>query len=120
MGKTPSAISTGCCGDWRRIVTHGALSCARGPGSHGIFLDPPYLGEVRCKDLYATDDHDIAREVAEWAIENGDNPSLRIVLAGYEGEHDMPASWRVVKWKAKRPYGTANTAANEHNHNRNP
>lgn len=28
---------------------------------------------------------------------NGDNPQLRIVLCGLEGEHDMPPSWRCVQ-----------------------
>jgi hypothetical protein len=45
--------------------------------------------------------------VREWCIAYRDNPRYRIVLAGYEGEHDLPG-WRVVAWKAKRAYGNAN------------
>jgi hypothetical protein len=44
--------------------------------------------------------------VREWAIENGDNPSLRIALCGYEGEHQMPDSWDCVAWKARGGYGS--------------
>jgi len=30
---------------------------------------------------------------------------MRIVLAGYDGEHEMPADWRVVEWEAVGGYG---------------
>ena len=33
-------------------------------------------------------------------FENGGNPRLRIVLAGYEGEHPMPDGWRAEAWRA--------------------
>jgi hypothetical protein len=70
-------------------------------GATGVFLDPPYddgevnYGATRC-----------SAEVREWAIANGDHKGLRIALCGYEGEHDMPASWAVVPWKAKGGYGS--------------
>lgn len=54
--------------------------------------------------LYA-EDHDVATDVCEWAIANGDNPRLRIALCGYEGEHSMPESWAAVPWKAHGGYG---------------
>lgn len=46
-----------------------------------------------------------------WALAHGDDPRYRIVLAGYEPEHEahMPASWRRVRWTARRAYGRANT-----------
>lgn len=95
-----------CCGDWSRIVTDGALNYG---STVGVFLDPPYLGDVRTKDLYATDDHDIATDVRAWAIAHGDDPRLRIVLAGYEGEHGihMPSTWRVLAYSANKSYGSA-------------
>ena len=74
-----------CCGDWSRVVTSGALSFG---STVGVFLDPPYLGDVRTADLYAVDDHSIANEVREWCLANGDNPRFRIILAGYLPEHD--------------------------------
>ena len=96
-----------CCGDWSRVVTTGALTHPR-DGHVGVFLDPPYLKEVRTGDLYSTDDANVAHEVREWAIANGDDPRLRIVLAGYEDEHaaHMPASWRVMAYSGKRAYGS--------------
>jgi DNA adenine methylase len=95
-----------CCGDWSRVVTNGALNYG---ATVGVFLDPPYLGDVRTKNLYATDDHDIASEVRDWAIAHGDDPRLRIVLAGYLDEHVefMPSSWRTVRYSASQAYGSA-------------
>ncbi len=31
---------------------------------------------------------------------------MRIALCGYEGEHDMPASWACVPWKSRGGYGS--------------
>ena len=99
-----------CCGDWSRVVTNGAL--AHG-STVGVFLDPPYLGDVRTSDLYSVDDHTIAHEVRDWCIDNGDNPRYRIVLAGYAAEHDdlMPDSWRRHRWSASAAYSTTASAA---------
>lgn len=92
-------------GDWQRVVTNGALktlSVGKGDGGHcGIFLDPPYSGDVRAKALYAVEDLDVAVAVRQWAIEHGEDPQLRIVLAGFADEHaaEMTAAgWRVVEW----------------------
>lgn len=95
-----------CCGDWQRVVTDGALNYG---ATVGVFLDPPYLGDVRTADLYAVDDLTIAHAVREWCIANGDNPRLRIVLAGYTDEHDalMPASWRRHRYSASKSYGSS-------------
>ena len=106
-----------CCGDWSRVVTNGAL--AHG-STVGVFLDPPYLGDVRAADLYSTDDHTIAHAVREWAITAGDNPRYRIVLAGYEAEHvdRMPDSWTMVKHIANRAYGTSGGTESDNTTNR--
>ena len=45
-----------------------------------------------------------SHDVREWAIEHGKNPLMRIVLAGYDGEHDMPSDWRVHEWQATGGY----------------
>lgn len=97
---------TVCNGDWSRVVTRGALSYG---STVGIFLDPPYLGDVRAADLYAVDDHAIAHEVRDWAVANGDNPRLRIVLAGYDTEHDhlIPDTWKRFRWSAGISHSTA-------------
>jgi DNA adenine methylase len=101
-----------CCGDWSRVVTSGALSF----GSQvGVFLDPPYLGDVRTADLYRVDDHSIANEVRAWCLANGDDRRLRIVLAGYTDEHDhlMPDTWRRIYWSSSAAYQTTAAAARE-------
>jgi hypothetical protein len=94
-----------CCGDWSRVVTNGALAYGR---TVGVFLDPPYLGDVRCRDLYRVDDHTVSIEVRNWALAHGDDPRLRIVLAGYWQEHAaaMPPTWRAHRYSARRSYGT--------------
>jgi hypothetical protein len=106
-----------CCGDWSRVVTTGALSFG---DSVGIFLDPPYLGDVRSKNLYRVDDHNLSNIVREWAIANGGNKRYRIVLAGYEDEHamKMPDSWRKHAYTANRAYGTSTNADSDNNSNR--
>lgn len=103
-----------CCGDWSRVLTNGALAHGK---TIGIFLDPPYSAEAgRSSGIYAVDDLHVAHDVREWALANGDNPKLRIVLAGYEGEHDMPESWRVLAWKANG--GMSNFRKNGENENK--
>jgi site-specific DNA-adenine methylase len=90
-----------CCGDWPRVL---GPSPTYKLGLTGVFLDPPYARSERAKDIY-TVEADVSDAVREWALDNGDNPKLRIVLAGYDGEHDMPDTWRCVAWKAHGGYG---------------
>jgi site-specific DNA-adenine methylase len=92
------------CGDWSRVIGPGVLRA--GDGICGIFLDPPYAVDERAK-VYAHES-DAARECLEWCIANGHNPELRIVLAGYAGEHDAleRAGWHVKAWKARGGYGS--------------
>ena len=87
------------CGDWTRVLTPAVTTYI---GVTGVFLDPPYLQDLR--EMLYSEDHDVSADVRAWAIEHGDNPKMRIALCGYEGEHDMPASWEVVKWKAHGGY----------------
>lgn len=107
-----------CCGDWSRIVTNGALSAGN---TVGIFLDPPYsdLAE-RDSNLYAVDSLDVAHEVREWCVANGDNPHYRIVLAGYRDEHDseLPSTWQRMAWKANKSYGSSTSAGSANDANR--
>lgn len=92
-----------CCGDWSRVC---GPSVTFRHGMTGVFLDPPYADTAtRTKDLYAVDCEQVAHRVREWAIEQGKNPLMRIVLAGYQGEHAMPDDWRVEVWKAVGGYG---------------
>lgn len=91
-------------GDWARCATNGVclnLSVRKGLGPAGVFLDPPYSTDAeRCGDLYAHDDLDIAHKVREWCQERGADPRYRIVLAGYEGEHNALEAhgWTAVEW----------------------
>jgi len=98
-----------CNGDWTRVVTAGALSFG---ATVGVFLDPPYLGDVRTADLYVVDDHHIAHDVRAWCLANGDDKRLRIVLAGYTDEHDhlMPDTWRRIYWSSSATYQTTKSA----------
>lgn len=92
-----------CCGDWKRVLTRGALNHG---SSVGIFLDPPYSYTTgRAKGCY-TDEMQDTSEVRQWAIEHGDDPRLRIALCGYEGEHEIPDTWEKYEWKANASYKT--------------
>lgn len=95
-----------CCGDWSRVC---GPSVTFKHGITGVFLDPPYADTAkRTGGLYAVDSESVAHDVREWAVESGKRPDMRIVLAGYEGEHEMPSSWRVFEWEAKGGYSLAN------------
>ncbi len=91
-----------CCGDWKRVLGPSPTTKI---GITGVFLDPPYSQAERSKKIYSEDSPSIATEVRDWAIENGENPQLRIALCGYEGEHVMPDSWKCIAWKAAGGYG---------------
>ena len=93
-----------CCGDWSRV-------CGPTPtvkmGMTGVFLDPPYADTAkRTARLYAKDCLTVAHAVKRWAVEWGNDPRMRIALCGYDGEHDMPAGWDCVEWKASGGYGS--------------
>jgi SNF2 family DNA or RNA helicase len=73
-------------------------------GLDSDLVDKSYL-HIRTKDIYTVDDHNISSEVAEWAIKHGDNPNMRIVMAGYEHEHTFPSSWRKYVYSVHGGYG---------------
>ena len=92
-------------GDWSRACTNGALKTLpvrQGDGVAGVFLDPPYADTAeRRKNIYAHDDLQVAHAAREWAIKAGADPKLRIVFAGFDGEHGTAftdAGWREVEW----------------------
>jgi hypothetical protein len=98
-----------CCGEWSRVL---GPSVTIKHGVCGVFLDPPYdMREVtgrssKADALYSSHDNDLSADVRKWAIENGDNPLLRIALCGYDSEHSaMPDTWECVAWKAHGGYG---------------
>jgi len=87
------------CGDWARVA---GPSVTLKHGLTGVFLDPPYASERA--GSYTVDSYTVAHDVRAWAIENGDNPLMRIALCGYEGEHDMPEGWLKIAWKTQGGY----------------
>lgn len=92
-----------CCGDWSRVC---GPSVTYKHGLTAVFLDPPYGEEAnRANNLYRYDSMTLARDVREWAIENGRREDMRIALCGYEFEHDMPSDWDCVAWNAGEGYG---------------
>ena len=102
-----------CCGDWTRVM--GPSVTVLHGGRTAVFLDPPYDDSAgRDPNLYAVESR-VSGDVRAWAIANGDDPRLRIALCGYEGEHDMPATWEKVAWKATGGYGNQRKdGTNEH------
>jgi hypothetical protein len=102
-----------CCGDWSRVV---GPSVTVKHGLTGMFFDPPYSHSERDADLYATET-DCAAEVSAWCLANGDHPLLRVVLAGYTGEHDAlaTAGWKSLTWKARGGYGSQGQGAGRAN-----
>ena len=91
-----------CCGDFARVLTPAVTTSH---GLTGVVLDPTYDRKLRSSRIYEVEDDTSSPRARQWAIENGDNPLLRIVLMGYEGEHEMPDTWKVVAWKTGGGYG---------------
>lgn len=96
------------CGDWTRVC---GGNWQDKNGICGIFFDPPYghgIGK-RCKNLYKHDSFTLSADVRKWCITRGAIPTYRIVLAGYEGEHNELENhgWKKYSWKTSGGY--ANT-----------
>jgi hypothetical protein len=92
-----------CCGDWSRVC---GPSVTFKHGVTAVFLDPPYADTAKRKNnLYRKDSESVAHQAREWAIENASNPLMRIALAGYDGEHNMPDDWSVYAWDAGAGFG---------------
>lgn len=101
------------CGDWSRVCGPSVLRSAGGIA--GVFLDPPYDLEMR-SSVYANESG-CAADVRKWCSENGNNPDLRIVLAGYDGEHNEleDLGWRVHAWNAAGGFGGGRGGRGEDN-----
>jgi DNA adenine methylase len=91
-------------GDWQECISN-AFSAGSKKGICGVFLDPPYADTANRKDnLYAHDSLTIAHDAVEWCLKHGDDPELRIVLAGFDREHGdklLKAGWTEKEWFAK-------------------
>ena len=78
----------------------------------GVLLDPPYTAGNQQYSTGGTKT-DIAAETRKWAIDNGDNPTLRIALCGLDGEHEMPPGWKAVKWHAGKGMALSDKAKSD-------
>ena len=104
-----------CCGDWKRVVTRGAMTHGYDTGDVGVFLDPPYSHDTgRDKTIY-THEMPNTDAIADWckAYEH----QIKIVLCGYEGEYDLPG-WEIEAWSAGRVYGNAKSINSANSENR--
>jgi site-specific DNA-adenine methylase len=98
------------CGDWKRCVKPSEMKVS---GSVGVFLDPPYAGN-RQKELYYHDDP-MTEAVTKFCQEWGD--MVRIVLAGYDDEYDLPG-WHSEGWTGRRAFSSSKETANHDNRHR--
>lgn len=65
----------------------------------GVFLDPPYQSDVRSRRMYRMDYDGVEGMAWKWAIEHGDDPRWRIVVAGHEDGREVPPGWKTYCWK---------------------
>jgi site-specific DNA-adenine methylase len=96
------------CGDWRRAVKD---SVTVNHGVTGLFLDPEYPSNEHGMTYHQGETQEgqphIWYQAAAWAISHGDDPRLRICIAGYWSEATdslFPASWERVRWEARGGY----------------
>jgi DNA adenine methylase len=90
------------CGDWRRVVKP---SITVNHGLTSVFMDPPYPQAEHGTSYHG--DNNIWHDAAQWAIENGDSPLLRIAVCGYFSEQTdalFPPTWERYKWEARGGY----------------
>lgn len=107
-------------GDWQRTVSSdgaltGAVFAKRAPGAVGVFLDPPYTPDSNRGGVcpYGAP-VELAAEVRAWCLRMGDQPWLRIVLAGNAGEHqqlELEGGWLRVDWTPGEGMGGAGWCA---------
>ena len=86
------------CGDWRRVLSPAVTRAgAGGDGAQAVLMDPPY---ATSGDLYAAATATSAVAVREWCRQAP--PDLRVVLCGYDTEHDdlLDHGWTVTAGKA--------------------
>jgi hypothetical protein len=98
------------CGSWERVVKPSVTrSGTGGDGTRAVFLDPPY---ATSGNLYAHAGGDVAVAVREWCMTAP--RELRIILCGYDDEHDplLGHGWAVTEGKAG---GGAGYSANSFN-----
>lgn len=105
------------CGSWDRIV--GPAITGAGGAVCGVFLDPPYEADMHSVSYAMGKSEGVAKSVREWCAENGGNEAIRIVLTGYDGEHNAleDIGWRVHSWKTSGGYANVGSAGNQASEN---
>ena len=91
------------CGSWERAVKPSVVrSGTGGDGIRAVLLDPPY---ATSGDLYAESSEGIAEAVRDWCLTAP--RELRIILCGYDAEHDdlLVHGWTVAEGKSGRGAG---------------
>jgi hypothetical protein len=91
------------CGSWERVVKSSVTrSGTGGDGTRAIFLDPPY---ATSGDVYAESSEGVALAVRDWCLTAP--RELRVILCGYDAEHDalLAHGWSVTEGKAGRGAG---------------
>lgn len=106
------------CGSWARVLTPSASRAKTGgDGSIAVLLDPPY---ATSGDLYAVTagGTDVALAAREWARVNGSD--YRVVLCGYDTEHDilLDAGWTVIEGKRSGGAAVFGSTKNQHQRER--
>lgn len=101
------------CGDWSRVCGPSVLRASG--GVCGVFLDPPY--ELNMRSAVYANESGCAADVRRWCAANGNAADLRIVLAGYDGEHNEleRLGWRVHAWKATGGFGNQSNTTGRDN-----
>lgn len=95
------------CGDWKRVVKP---SITVNHGLTAVMLDSPYLDAEHSMGYHTADgkgEEDIWFQSTRWAIENGDNPLLRIAVCGYISDQTdamFPLTWERYRWEARGGY----------------
>jgi site-specific DNA-adenine methylase len=98
------------CGSWQRVVKPSVTrSGTGGDGTRAIFLDPPY---ATSGNLYAHVDADVGLAVRDWCVTAP--RELRVILCGYDTEHDalLTHGWTVTEGKAGGGAGYSTNSAN--------
>jgi len=90
-------------GDWARICGSSVTDRGNERFLTAVFLDPPYANAGR-DDVYTHNCGAVAETCRAWALVAGKRPFMRICLAGYAHEHDMPG-WTQYRWKAQGGMG---------------
>jgi len=98
------------CGEWDRVLTPAVTT--KHSGICGVFLDPPYSTSDR-DECYNVNSVSVGADVWRWALENGDNPKLRIAVCDYEDGRAVPNGWTVHCWKTNGGYAGASGRGRE-------